>query len=55
MVGLAMLPTLKNYYNQRICYLTLAKDSVESHTSPSEPALNQLPDRSVISDSDFLA
>lgn len=55
MVGLAMLQALKNYSNRRICYLTLAKDSVESHTSPGESTLNPLPDTSVISGSDLLA
>lgn len=44
MIGLEMLQALENYYNQRICYLTSAKDSVESHTSLGESTLNQLPD-----------
>lgn len=55
MVDLAMLQALKIYYNQKIWFLTSAKDSMESHTSPGESTLNLLPDTSIISDSDFLA
>lgn len=55
MVDLAMLQALKIYYNQKICYLTSAKDSMKSPTSPGESTFNLLPDTSVISDSDFLA
>lgn len=55
MVGLAVLQAQKTCCNQRICYLNLAKGSVDSHTSPGESTLNLLPDTSVISDSDFLA
>lgn len=47
-----MLQTLKNNQN---CYFTLAKDSVESHTSPGESTLDLLPNTSVTSGSDFLA